>query len=151
MKTLILSILLIGIIYPQGVEVVSVTHATVSGLSAYYQMKDRHYYKTGETELKEKYNSYWHTTGGIELGLSVALGGLMVYENYDEDIDWLGIGKDVVLFSAVRWLVRDGTYNMLNGNPFFHQSNNTTAKLEPFGMWYIKLSYLAFAIIWKYL
>ena len=147
MRISLITILFSTLTFSQGVEITSVTHSVVSGYSAYYQMKDRTYYASGETELKKRYNSYWHTTGGVELGLSIYLG--MQIEKQNDDL--LGVAKDVVLFSAIRWLLRDGTYNMLNGNPFFHQSNNTTAKLEPYGFWYVKLSYLVLAILWKYL
>ena len=132
----------------QTFEVLTVAHAVNSGYDAYFQMKDRHYYKTGQTELKKKYNSYWHTTGGIELGLTLSLGVTSALKNKD---DFWSYGKDLLLFSAVRWMIRDGVYNSLNGNPWFHQSNNTTAKLEPLGTWYVKLGYLLTAIIIYYL
>lgn len=121
-----------------------ILHSVVSGYSMYYQMKDRHYYKAGETELKEKYNRNWHISGGIELGLSLTLGGVSALKNKD---NWLGYAKDLLLFSAIRWNVRDGVYNMLNGDSFYHQSENTTAMLEPLGYWYVKLGYLITAII----
>ena len=132
----------------QTFEVLTVAHAVNSGYDAYFQMKDRHYYKTGQTELKKEYNSKWHVTGGLELGMSLALGGVSVLKNKD---DWWEYGKDLLLFSAIRWTLRDGVYNSLNGNPFFHQSNSTTAKLEPFGMWYVKIGFLLTAIIVYYL
>ena len=132
----------------QTFEVLTVAHAVNSGYDAYYQMKDRHYYKTGQTELKKEYNSKWHVTGGLELGMSLSLGVFSALKNED---DWWGYGKDLLLFSSLRWLLRDGTYNMLNSNSFFYQSPNTTAKLEPFGTWYVKLSYLALSIIIYYL
>ena len=65
-------------------------------------------------------------------------------------IDWLGIAKDVLLFSSSRWVIRDGVYNSLNGDSFFHQSNTTTAILEPIGSPYLKLGFLIFAILFKY-
>ena len=129
-------------------EALIITHSIVSGYSCYYQMLDRHYYKTGQTELKEEYNSKWHTTGGIELGLTLSLGVTSALKNKD---DFWSYGKDLLLFSAVRWMIRDGVYNSLNGNSWFHRSDNTTAKLEPFGTWYVKLSYLITAIIIYYL
>jgi len=109
-------------------------------------MKDRQLYKEGGDY--KKYNKYWHTTGGIELGLSIGLGVTSALKNKD---DWWGYGKDLLLFSAIRWMVRDSIYNSLNGNSWFHQSNSTTAKLEPLGTWYIKLSYLITALIVYYL
>ena len=132
----------------QTFEALTIAHAVNSGYDAYYQMRDRHYYKTGDTELKKKYNELWHYTGGIELGLTLGLGVTSALKNQD---DWWGYGKDLLLFSAVRWFVRDGVYNSQNGNPWFHQSNSTTAKLEPFGTWYVKTGYLIIAILIYYL
>ena len=110
-------------------------------------MKDRQLYKDGNPDYK-KYNSYWHTTGGAELLLSFTVSGFSALKNKD---DWWGYGKDLLLFSAIRWTLRDGVYNSLNNNPFFHQSDNTTAKLEPLGTWYVKLTYLAIAVLIYYL
>ena len=111
-------------------------------------MLDRHYYKTGETELKKEYNGYWHTTQSLELGLSLGLGVTSALKNKD---DWWEYGKDLLLLTAIRWTLRDGVYNSLNGDSFFHQSNSTTAKLEPLGSWYFKLGYLITAILIYYL
>ena len=83
----------------QTFEVLSVAHAVNSGYDMYYQMKDRHYYKLGNTELKKEYNKLWHYTGGIELGLTLGIGVESGLRNKD---DWWGYGKDLLLVSAVR-------------------------------------------------
>jgi len=132
----------------QTFEVLTVAHAVNSGYDAYFQMKDRHYYKTGQTELKKKYNSYWHTTGGIELGLTLGLGVTSALKNKD---DFWSYGKDLLLFSALRWMIRDGVYSLLNDKSFFHRSPQSTAKLEMCGYPIIKIGYLALAIIIYYL
>lgn len=139
-----------AIIYAQGFEIVSVTHSVISGYSTYHMSMDRELKASGNKEYLI-HNSKWHTLQNIELALSISLGGLSLYNNYDEKIDWLGIAKDALLFMAVRWTVRDGVYNSLNGDNFFHQSNGTTATLEPFGNPFVKLGFLLFAVLFKYL
>ena len=138
----LLIILLCGLLNAQVVEITSVAHSVVSGYSVYYQMQDRELYRQRDAE-HIRYNQLWHHTQGVELGLSIALGGLIALNN-DNLLD---AGKDLLLFSAIRWVVRDGVYNSLNGNPFFYQSPNTTAMLEPFGTWYVKIGYLITAIL----
>ncbi|MDP3966192.1 MAG: hypothetical protein Q8Q04_01530 [archaeon] len=125
----------------------SLTHSVVSGYSAYYQMRDRTFFRSGDEELEKKYNSLWHTTQGIELGLSLGSGGYSVLKNKDEFLEYT---KDLAMFSALRWVFRDGVYNSLNENPFFYKSPHTTAKLEPLGNWYVKLAFLGGAILYKY-
>ena len=137
-------ILFCGLLNAQEVEITSVVHSVVSGYSVYYQMRDRELYRQGDVEYK-KYNSLWHYAQSLELGLSLPL-GTAISENHNI----IDISKDVVLFSAIRWLVRDGVYNMLNGHPFFYQSPNTTALLEPFGKWYVKVGYFIIAVFFKY-
>ena len=109
----ILTILFCGLLNAQVVEITSVAHSVVSGYSAYYQMQDRELYRQGDAE-HIRYNQLWHHTQGIELGLSIALGGMIALNN-DNLLD---AGKDLLLFSAIRWVVRDGVYNSLNGNPY---------------------------------
>jgi len=140
-------------IHPKGwyeskhiVPALSIIHAVSDGYTTYYQMKDRMLFK--QNGNYKPYNKNWHTAQGVTLGLSFTVAIFSALKNQD---DWWDYGKDGLLFSAIRWMVRDGIYNSLNGNPFFHQSNSTTATLEPFGTWYVKLSYLALAIIVYYI
>jgi len=124
----------------------SLTHSVVRSYDMYYQMKDRHYYKTGNDELKKRYNRLWHLTGGIELGLTVAVGGYAYYKNED---NWIGYLQDGLIFASLRWM-GEGIYNELNYDDFFHKSKNSTAMLEPYGFWWLKVGLLAGAILWKY-
>jgi len=110
-------------------------------------MKDRQYYASNQ-ELKEKYNSNWHTSEVFELSFTLSLGVVSALKNED---DIIGYAKDLLLFSAVRFMVRDGVYNSLNGNSWFHQSNNSTAITESLGFWYVKVGYLVVAILIYYL
>jgi len=153
------------IIYSQGIElkineperwfenehiipVFSLSHSVVSGFSAFHQMRDRHFYKTGNQELKKHHNRMWHITGGIELSLSIGFG---IFSGLKNKENIYGYIKDVLLFSGIRWFVRDGVYNLLNGNAWFYQSPNTTAILDPLGTWYVKTIYLMGVIIIYYL
>ena len=86
------------------VESISISHSVVSGYDIYYQVQDS------------------HNLQFTQLSLSLLLGGSILYENYDDDIDWIGVSKDIVLFSAIRWIIMDGTYNLKNGNSFFHKN-----------------------------
>jgi len=138
------------IIYSQSFEAVSVAHSVISGYATYHLSMDRELKADGNRDYI-KHNKAWHRLQNVELGLTISAGALLVYNNYDEKkIDWLGIVKDVLIFSSSRWVIRDGVYNSLNGDSFFHQSNNTTAILEPIGSPYLKLGFLLFAILFKY-
>ena len=147
-RFIMLSLLIPCLTFAQSIEIISVAHSVISGYSAYYQAKDRQFHRAGNEVLVQRYNSAWHTSQGLELGLSIGLGGASVYKNQDNII---GYAKDLLLFSAIRWVVRDGVYNSLQGESWFNQSKNTTAMLEPLGTWYVKIGYLIVAIIIYYM
>jgi hypothetical protein len=63
---------------------------------------------------------------------------------------WL-IGTDILITGALRWIVRDGVYQVLLGNSFFNLSNNTTAQFEKYGTPLMKISFLAVLLLFKYL
>lgn len=147
-KLICMVVIFNSVIMPQVFEGLTVLHSVASGYNAYFQMRDRHFYANGNTEMKEKYNRRWHYAGGVELSLSIVLGVSSALKNKS---DLWKYGKDLLLFSAVRWFVRDGIYNTLNNNSYFHRSQNSTAILEPLGTWYFKTGYLILAIIFYYL
>jgi len=128
------------------IDGLSITHSIVRAYDMHYQMKDRHFYKTGNEELKKYYNKLWHHSGGVELALTFAIGGYAYYKNKD---DLIGYGQDALMFASLRW-IGEGIYNELNYDDFFHRSKGSTAMLEPHGYWWLKLTLLTGAILWKY-
>lgn len=123
----------------------SLTENIISGYNAFYQVKDLILFSEGK--YPNKYSKLWHYTQPLEIGGAFVLGGYSAYKNKDNFVEYT---KDLAMFSALRWVVRDGIYNELRGNSFFYQSPETTSRLEPFGKWYIKLGFLAITMLYKY-
>jgi len=131
----------------QVLESLMVLHSVVAGYTSYYQVNDRRFAIRGDVLMKEKYNRAWHYSQGLELVLSISLGVVSGLKNKN---NYLGYVKDLLLFSGVRWIVKDGVYNLLNNDAWFHRSKNTGWDLEMFGTWYVKIGYLVTVIIIYY-
>lgn len=104
-------------------------------------MKDRAY----PNDLK--WSKAWHNLQYLEVGSAMGVGASIALTS-DNLYDAV---KQSFLAGSIRWVVRDGVYNLNQGNRFFYRSPNTTSFLEPFGLWYVKLGILAIIIIWNYL
>lgn len=149
MKTILL-ILLPIIISAQTFEAASSLHSFASAYTAYHFSQDRELKAKGDLKYL-KHNKTWHRLQNVELALSFGLGALGLYENIDDEkIDWIGIAQDAFVFMSIRWTIRDGVYNTLSGNSFFHQSDTTTALIEPYGSPYLKIGLFIAALLIKY-
>lgn len=124
----------------------SVVYSAISGKTEYYRMKDRALFGEGNKEYLE-YSKKWHNLQFAEVGSAFIVGGSIALTN-DNFYD---VVKQTLMAGAVRWVVRDGVYNLNNSNSFFYQSKGTTSFLEPLGTWYVKIGLLAIIIIWNYL
>jgi hypothetical protein len=134
-------------LFSQAVEISAVTYSTLSGFTLYYQIQDRNAFKNASSN-EYSYNQTWHTLQTIE-ALSLINVGYQIGLN-DERNAWL-IGTDILITGGIRWIVRDGIYQVLLGNSFFNLSNNTTAQFEKFGTPLMKITFLAVLLLFKYL
>lgn len=135
------------LVFSQVVEISATTYATLSGFTLYYQIQDRNAFKNGSSN-EYSYNQTWHTLQTLE-ALSLINVGYQIGLN-DERNAWL-IGTDILITGGIRWIVRDGIYQVLLGNSFFNLSNNTTAQFEKFGTPLMKITFLAILLLFKYL
>ena len=114
-----LLILFINIpIKSQAVEFSAVGYSVLSGLTMYNQMMDRENYQNGNPVYKT-YSENWHTLQTLET-LSLINYGIQI--EAVNNSDWLKNSVDVLFLGSVRWIVRDGVYQLLQGNNFFYQS-----------------------------
>ena len=65
--------------------------------------------------------------------------------------DWLKNSVDVLFLGSVRWIVRDGVYQLLQGNNFFYQSPNTMASFEHIGTPFVKITFFLIVATLTYL
>jgi len=126
--------------------VTTFAHSVISGQTEYYRIKDRTFYKQGNPE-EFNYSRRWHNLQFLEIGSAVAIGASIALTS-DDLYDAL---KQATMVGIVRWVVRDGVYNLNQGNGVFYQSTKTTSFLEPLGTWYVKLTLLTIIVIWNYL
>ena len=130
------------------VLVSSVLWSSVSGISEYHKIKDRQLYKENNNDYIY-HSKTWHKLEFINAGLGIGTGISIGFDIRENNI-WTGVA-DVFIVSAIRWNIRDGVYNMNNGNSFYYRSNNTTSNIEQFGTPLLKISFLAAAIIFRLL
>jgi hypothetical protein len=131
--------------YSQTVEISSTAYSILSGFTLYYQIQDRNAFKYSGP-LERQYSETWHTLQTLEALSLINVG----YQIGDNNKNFAGVTTDVFLTGAIRWIVRDGTYQLLLGNSFFNLSNETTAQFEKFGTPVVKISFLVVILIFKY-
>lgn len=129
------------------VLIASFLWSTVSGLSEYHRMKDRQLYKEGNYDYKY-HSKQWHRLEFLDAGLAIGTGVAITFDGINENGLWVSIA-DVLLVSAIRWNVRDGVYNMKQGDGFYYRSPNTMSGIEQFGTPLVKLSFLICALIFR--
>ena len=115
----------------------------ISGSSEFYRMKDR-------TFSNKSDNKKWHTLEFFDAGLALGTGIAIGCDAFKSEDLLVGV-SDVVLVSAIRWIVRDGVYNARNGNDWFYRSSGTTSEIEKLGTPLMKLTFLISAIIFRLL
>lgn len=112
---------------------------------------DRNAFKNNDP-MESNYSQTWHTLQtaevitGIGVGVTIGLDALR-----DESFRWDIAGSDLLLAGAIRWLIRDGVYEMLLGRGFWYQSKDTTAQFEYLGTPLMKISFVVIAILIRYL
>jgi len=120
---------------------------SVSGITEYSKIRDRALYKENNPEYLV-YSQRWHQLQFLDKGLGLTAGIAISFDAINaKDKNILTGVSDVVLVSAIRWIVFDGAYNLSNNNAVFHRSNSTTSNLEELGTPLLKLGFLAVAII----
>ena len=143
-----LIILLLSIpVKPQSVEISAVGYSIVSGLTMYNQMKDRNAYAKGDPIYKS-YSKRWHALQTLE---TISLVSVGIQIGTLNKLDWQKNTIDVLLLGSIRWIVRDGTYQLMQGNSFFRRSTQTTAQFERYGTPLVKISLLLALLTVKYL
>ena len=131
------------------VLITSFLWSSISGLSEYHRIKDRQLFK--ENNYEYKYHSQqWHKLEFVDASLAIGTGVAITLDGINENSLWVGVA-DVFVVSAVRWNVRDGVYNMKQGNSFYYQSPNTTSGIEQLGTPLVKISFLICALIFRML
>lgn len=152
MKQILLILILCGSLRAQELVIgSSVVHSVLSGYTMYYQIMDRNAFKNNDP-MEYSYSKTWHTLQTAEVISGVGIGvtiGLDAFQ--DQSFRWDIAGADLVLAGAIRWIVRDGVYEMLLGRGFWYQSKDTTAQFEYLGTPLVKISFLIVAILIRYL
>ncbi len=127
----------------------SILWSSVSGLSEYHRIKDRQLYKENNNDYIY-HSEQWHKLEFFDTGLAIGTGVAITLDAVNEESLLVGIA-DLFVASAVRWNLRDGVYNMKQGNDFYYQSPNTTSSIEQLGTPLIKIGYLIATIIFRLL
>lgn len=146
LKIIFIIIVFNSFLFSQQVEISATVYSIVSGYTSYNQIKDRNYFSIGDPVYK-KYSKNWHALQTLE---AIALINVGIQIEVLNQSYLPGIVTDVFLTGAIRWIVRDGTYQLLLGNSFFNQSENTTAQFESFGSPFIKITFLTAILLFKY-
>ena len=126
----------------------SILWSSVSGLSEYHRMKDRQLNQEGNNDYKY-HSETWHKLEFLDAGLAIGTGISIGFDIKENDI-LTGIA-DILMVSAIRWNVRDGVYNLEQGNSFYYQSPTTMSSIEQFGTPLVKISFLICALIFRML
>ena len=127
------------------VIVTSILWSSVSGITEYHRIKDRALFGAGNERYKY-HSEQWHKLEFFDATLAIGTGVSIALDAVSEKSILIGI-SDLFMVGAIRWNVRDGVYNMKNGNEFYYRSPNTTSSIEQFGTPLVKLAFLASAII----
>ncbi len=131
------------------VIITSFLWSSVSGLSEYHRIADRQLYADGDKEYKY-HSEQWHKLEFFDAGLAIGTGVAISFDTFNEENIWVGIA-DILVVGAIRWNVRDGVYNVANGNGFYYQSPNTMSGIEKFGTPLVKIGFLLTALLIRYL
>ena len=127
----------------------STTWSGVSGISEYHRMRDRTLYAQHNIEY-QYHSDVWHKMEFVDASLAIGVGITIGLDAIDNESVWVAV-SDMVLAGAIRWNVRDGAYNLMNGNSFYYRSPNTMSGVEQCGLPVVKLSVLAGAILLRIL
>jgi len=125
------------------VIITGLSWSAVSGSSEFYRIKDKAF-------GNESDNKKWHTLEFFDAGLALGTGIAIGYDTFESEDLLVGV-SDIILVSAIRWIVRDGVYNLSNGNDWFYRSPNTTSGIEQLGTPLNKLIFLISAMIFRLL
>ena len=127
------------------VIVTAMLWSSVSGITEYHRVRDRHLFSV-EDEKYEYHSREWHKLAFVEKTFGLGTGVAIAFDAINEKSILVGI-SDLFIVGAINWNIRDGVYNMKNGNQFFYRSPNTTSSIEHLGTPLLKLGFLATAII----
>jgi len=130
------------------VLITSFLWSSVSGISEYHRIRDRQLFADGNIEYRW-HGEQWHKLEFIDAGLAIGTGVAITLDGINENSLLIGIA-DVLVVSAVRWNVRDGVYNMKNGNSFYYRSDGTTSSIEQLGTPLIKIGYLIITLVMRW-
>lgn len=131
----------------QWIEINSVAAAAVSGRALYFQIKDRNAFALRLPD-ERRYSANWHQLQTVEIFDYVLIGVQIGLESRNNLNKIIG---NILEVAAIRWIVRDGIYQVSLGNSFWNLSSNTTARFEQLGKPFVKISFLLFAILFNYL
>lgn len=148
MKILILSILISASVYAQTEVIISsAVHSVISGYTMRYQFLDREAYQDGDPIYKH-YSRVCHGYQTAELVSAFGVGFTIAL---DSEMEWDKAFADLLIAGAMRWTLRDGTYQLLQGNSFWNLSDNSMAQFEHLGLPVLKIAFLVGAITFRYL
>lgn len=152
MKKIFLIIVFCGSIYAQELVIgTSALHSVISGYTMYYQIMDRNAFKNSDP-MEYSYSRTWHTLQTAELVTGIGIGVTIGLDAFrDDSFRWDIAGSDLLIAGSIRWLLRDGVYEMLLGRGFWYQSKDTTAQFEYLGTPLMKISFVVIAILIRYL
>lgn len=127
----------------------SIVYSAVAGKVEYHRMKDRQLYKENNIEYKD-HSRAWHKLEALSTLSAFSVGVTIALDSYENEINYKRLVSNVLLASAIRWIVYDAVYNTSHGNGMFHQSKNTYSAIENIGTWYNKILYLLLTSVLRY-
>jgi len=151
MKLVFIIILFNSLLFSQLVEINAVVYSIVSGVSMSYQMKDRQAFKNGDPVYKE-HQKKWRLLLPVEGLTLLNVGFSIALEDRKEKIE--NIITDVFVVGSIRWLVRDGIYQLMHDENFFKLPNTENTffpNIEKLGSPFFKIFLVASVLAFKFL
>jgi len=133
----------------QQVEISAVVYSIVSGVQMSYMVKDRQAFKDGDPY--QDYQKKWRLLLPVEVLSLVNVGFSMAVENHDKSFSY--VVTDLVLVGSIRWLIRDGFYQLMYKENFFklpNTENTFFSKIEKLGSPLFKIFLVASVLVFKY-
>jgi hypothetical protein len=135
--------------FGQAVEISAVSYSIVSGATMAYIIKDRDAYRRGNLVYRD-YQKTWRVLLPVEAISLINVGFAIAIEDRKR---WDLVVTDLFLVGAIRWLVRDGVYQTLQGKPFFELPNTEWTYfpgIEKLGSAFFKIALVSTILVFKY-
>jgi len=135
--------------FSQLVEINAVVYSIVSGVQMSYMIKDRQAYREGDPY--QEYQKKWRLLLPVEVLSLVNVGFSMAVENHNKNFSY--VVTDLFLIGSIRWLIRDGFYQLMYKENFFklpNTENTFFSKIEKLGSPFFKIFLVVSVLAFKY-